>query len=260
MPTETEFLQPQWPAPAGVKALCSTRAGGVSVAPFDSLNVGQHVGDEPAHTAENRARFARALGATPVYLNQVHGWAVHQLSAADASATSPAVADAAITTQAGLACTVMVADCLPVLLCSTDGGVVGAAHAGWRGLCGADGFGVLEALHQEARALAGTQARWLVWLGPCIGPSAFEVGDEVRQAFLGAQEHAQDAFKPLKAGKWLANLPALAQQRLRALGLEAIYGNDGRLDWCTVHNPSRFFSHRRDGVSGRFAAAVWRCS
>jgi YfiH family protein len=155
-----------------------------------------------------------------------------------------------------LACTVMVADCLPVLFCDAQGRQVAAAHAGWRGLLGIQGKGILE----QAIATFGTQGAegLLAWLGPCIGPQAFEVGDEVRAAFVAATPGAAACFKPLSAGKWLADLPGLARQRLSALGIARTYGNDGGQDWCTVSNPSRFFSHRRDGVSGRMAASIWR--
>jgi len=149
----------------------------------------------------------------------------------------------------------MVADCLPLLWTDSRGSVVAAAHAGWRGLAGTRGLGVLEALVQ---ALQVPPADLMVWLGPCIGPDAFEVGDEVKAAFEAGQPAATACFRPLAAGKWLADLPALARLRLQALGVTRIYGNDGSLPWCTVSNPSRFFSHRRDRISGRLAACIWR--
>ena len=152
----------------------------------------------------------------------------------------------------------MVADCLPVLLCDAQGQWVAAAHAGWRGLLGAQGRGVLEAAVQTRFPSAQGPDQVMAWLGPCIGPHAFEVGDEVRQAFVAATPEAASCFQAHVPGKWMANLPALAGQRLRALGVSRIYGNDGSQDWCTVTQPSRFFSHRRDGVSGRMAASIWR--
>lgn len=241
---------PHWPAPARVQARCSERTGGVSAPPYDSLNLGDHVGDAAEAVAQNRARFTAELGARPVFLKQVHGWHVARLDGRTADGIE---ADACWTTEAGIACTIMVADCLPVLLADASGERVGAAHCGWRGLAGAQGRGVLEALHAAMQAGPDT----LAWLGPCIGPEAFEVGVEVREAFAERDSGAAQLFKPLGGGKFLADLPGLARRRLAALGVTAIYGNDGSTPWCTVSNPSRFFSHRRDRVSGRFAASIW---
>lgn len=246
---QSPVLVPEWPLPAGVQAACSTRAGGVSAPPYDSLNLGDHVGDAPAAVAENRQRWAQHLGARPVFLRQVHGNGVVVL---DAATPDGAEADACLTRERGVACTMMVADCLPVLLCDARGGLVGAAHAGWRGLAGpAGGPGVLEALvrHFEPQ-------HTLAWLGPCIGPAAFEVGPEVKAAFEAADPACGALFRPA-GGKWLADLPGLARRRLAALGVTRVHGNDGSEAWCTVANPSRFFSHRRDRVSGRFAASIW---
>ena len=247
---EQRFLTPDWPAPAGVRAVCATRLGGVSVAPYDSLNLGDHVGDEPAHVAANRVIFQQAIGSHPVFLNQVHGTGVVQLHAGSPDGT---VADACFTDQPGVACTVMVADCLPVLFASAQGNQVAAAHAGWRGLAGQGGVGILEA---TVRRLHANEV--IAWLGPCIGPQAFEVGDEVRAAFTATHALAHDCFKPLAPGKWLADLADLARLRLRALGIHQIHGNDSSAAWCTVGNASRFFSYRRDHVTGRFCASVWR--
>ena len=244
------MLTPDWPAPAGVRAICTTRTGGVSAAPYDGLNLGDHVGDAPARVAANRAIFQQAIGAHPVFLNQVHGTQVVTL---DASTPDGTVADACVTDQPGVACTVMVADCLPVLFTTADGCRVAAAHAGWRGLAGQGGVGILEA---TAKRLQANDI--LAWLGPCIGPQAFEVGDEVRAAFTATDAEAADCFKPLTQGKWLADLAALARLRLRALGISQIYGNDSSAAWCTVGNASRFFSYRRDRVTGRFCASIWR--
>ena len=255
-----DWLMPDWPAPAGVHAVCSTRAGGVSGAPYDSLNLGDHVGDDPAHVAANRAIFQQAIGAKPVFLNQVHGTQVLHL---DASTPNAAVADACLTDQPGLACTIMVADCLPVLLASVDGRWIAAAHAGWRGLAGSDGVGVLEETCKRLSALAlvnkeCVSTKIIAWLGPCIGPHAFEVGDEVRAALVAHDAQAAAMFEPLTPGKWLANLAGLARQRLAALGVTQVFGNDGSAEWCTATQPSRFFSHRRDRISGRLAVSIWR--
>lgn len=236
------------------------REGGVSPPPWDSLNLGDHVGDDAGRVAANRARFESRLdGARPVYLRQVHGVRCVELAPADGAVLQGAEADAAVTRHAGLACTVMVADCLPVLLCDARGRAVAAAHAGWRGLAA----GVLEqALQTLRRATGDDPGEVLAWLGPCIGPAAFEVGDEVRQAFTAQDAGAAALFQPAAAGKWWADLPGLARRRLSAQGLDRVWGNDGSPDWCTVTQSARFFSHRRDagrlGASGRFAAAIWR--
>ncbi|WP_431095842.1 peptidoglycan editing factor PgeF [Polaromonas aquatica] len=265
-----DWLIPDWPAPAGVRAVFTTRAGGVSPVPYDSLNLGDHVGDQPANVAANRDVLRRATGSHPVFLQQVHGSEVRVL---DTATPDGQKADACVTDQAGLACTIMVADCLPVLLASEDGAVVAAAHAGWRGLAGspAGPYGVLEAVYESFRALAQQKRaqaaiKTIAWLGPCIGPSAFEVGAEVKAAFEAAQPDAGRCFAPCGSGKYLADLPALARLRLKAMGIAQVYGNDGGDAWCTVRNPSRFFSHRRDagvagngfGTTGRMAACVWR--
>ena len=253
------MLAPDWPQPPGVLAACSLRAGGVSEAPYDSLNLGDHVGDAPEAVADNRRRFTAALGARPVFLKQVHGWKVARLDESSADGTE---ADACITTERGVACTIMVADCLPVLFADAHGKAVGAAHAGWRGLAGQGGQGVLEALWAAYWPLVAPSAREAglvtrAWLGPCIGPAAFEVGPEVRDTFVAADQGSIEMFRSGAEGKWLADLPGLARRRLERLGLIAIHGNDGSPEWCTVSNRSRFFSHRRDRVSGRFAASVW---
>lgn len=247
---------PEWPAPAGVRALCTTRDGGVSAAPFDSFNLGDHVRDEPAAVAANRAALAGLTApARPVFLQQVHGTAWIPL---DATTPDGAVADAALVTAPGVAATIMVADCLPVLFAHASGRAVAAAHAGWRGLLS----GVLEATLQALRAAAGP-GEVIAWLGPAIGPTAFEVGDEVHAAFVAADPAARAHFRThTTPGKWWADLPALARQRLRSAGVASVHGNDGSTAWCTVSQPSRFFSHRRDaarlGSTGRFAACIWR--
>jgi YfiH family protein len=254
-----DWIVPDWPAPASVRAVCSTRHGGASIPPYDSLNLGDHVGDDPVAVAHNRGVLARETGARPVFLQQVHGSGVVRLAAGTPDGTQ---ADGCLSTQPGLACTIMVADCLPVLFTDHQGRAVAAAHAGWRGLAGTGGVGVLETVSRALwNALPLPQAeaarQTIAWLGPCIGPGAFEVGDEVRQAFAAQQSGATEMFKPYAPGKWLADLQGLARLRLAALGITHVYGNDGSTPWCTVSNPSRFFSHRRDRVSGRFAASVW---
>lgn len=259
----TDWLVPEWPAPAGVNAAFTTRSGGQSRPPYDSLNLGTHVGDALANVQANRAVLQRAVGVRPVFLEQVHGTQVQTLAPDTPDGT---VADACLSTQPGLACTIMVADCLPILLCDSTGTWVAAAHAGWRGLAGQGGVGVVEstlaAIYGQKSALAHVEygqvaPEIIAWLGPCIGPRAFEVGDEVRQAFVGGSPAAEDCFVPAGPGKWWANLPALARLRLQAAGVNAVYGNDGSTPWCTVSKPSRFFSHRRDRVSGRLAACIW---
>jgi hypothetical protein len=254
-----DWLIPQWPAPGQVRSVCTTRAGGRSVGPYESLNLGDHVGDNPFAVGANRAMLHEAISARPVFLSQLHGIGVVELGRDTAHGTE---ADACITRERQVACTIMVADCLPVLFTDEQGSFVAAAHAGWRGLAGQAGIGVLESVShrflpqaQSERRAAAT--RTMAWLGPCIGPDAFEVGPEVKAAFEAHDPLASACFKPAGAGKWLADLAALARQRLRALGVTQIFGNDSGPSWCTVRNPSRFFSHRRDRVSGRMAACVW---
>ncbi len=267
-----DWLRPDWPAPAHVYALCTTRAGGSSTGAYASMNLGAHVGDLPVAVAANRARLAAALqtatpGARPVLLHQVHGAQAVQLSGA---MPDGAAADAAWADAAGLACTIMVADCLPVLFTDRLGRRVAAAHAGWRGLAG----GVLEEILKVFRppaldgisssainAVARDASEVLAWLGPCIGPSAFEVGEEVRAAFCKNDAAAEQHFAAQGGGKFLADLPALARQRLAVWGVTQVVGNDGSDAWCTFSQPSRFFSHRRDGNigggTGRMAACIW---
>lgn len=285
-----DWLSPDWPAPAGVHALCTARSGGVSTGPYASCNLGDHVGDDPAAVQANRTRLADTLrlvtpGASPVFLKQVHGNGVLALAQGMADG---AEADACVTTAAGVACTIMVADCLPVLLTHTSGAVVAAAHAGWRGLAGQGAQphqGVLETVFERFSALAldliasvainsvacvgnpassAVAAETLAWLGPCIGPTAFEVGGEVREAFCATDPAAAACFVPRAEypGKFLCDLAGLARLRLQALGITRIYGNDSSAPWCTVTNASRFFSHRygsaQGGGSGRFAACIWK--
>lgn len=242
-------MQPDWAAPAG--GWCSTREGGVSTGPYASLNLGTAVGDHPDAVAENRRRFgARLEGARPVWLRQVHGTRVLRLMPADLDRPPPE-ADACWTDQPGIACTVQVADCLPVLFATADGRGVAAAHAGWRGLAA----GVLEATVAALAAGTGAaSADMHAWLGPCIGPAQFEVGPEVAEAFAADAGCLTWQPRPDGDARWRADLPALARARLQRAGLRRISGGG----WCTVSDPSRFFSYRRDRITGRFAATVWR--
>lgn len=238
------MFQPDWPAPPGVNSLTTTREGGVSAAPWDSFNLGDHVGDDPGHVAANRARLRLKLPAEPGWLKQVHSNRVVELG----RDLNPE-ADAAFTRQSGRVCAVLTADCLPVLLCDRAGSVVAAAHAGWRGL--ADG--VLEA---TVAAMQVPPGDILAWLGAAIGPQAFEVGDEVRQAFIAQHPETAAAFVPHPAsapGKWLADIYQLARIHLNRVGVHAIYGG-GR---CTFTEVDSFYSYRRDGVTGRMASLIW---
>jgi YfiH family protein len=252
MPMHPDWLRPAWPVP-GVQSVMTTRAGGGSLAPWDTLNLGTAVGDDPEQVARNRALLQQATGADLVFLKQVHGTRVVRLAREHVRA--PVIeADACVSTEPGLACVVQVADCLPVLMAAPGG--VAAAHAGWRGLAG----GVLEAaLRDLCQATGSAPAEVVCWLGACIGPGAFEVGADVLEGF-GVQPAGADPsrFKPLRPGKWLANLPQLARDRLAAAGVTQVSGGE----WCTVQDRadgrSRFFSFRRDGVTGRMAAAIWR--
>lgn len=236
------FLIPDWPAPARVRALQTTRIGGVSAAPWNTLNLGGHVGDDPASLAANRSLLSPHLPAQPVWLQQVHGTAV-----VDAAVSEDDVeADAAFASAPGAVCAVMTADCLPVLFCDRAGSVVAAAHAGWRGLAA----GVLEA---TIAAMNVPPHELLAWLGPAIGPENFEVGDEVLAAFVADDPAARDAFKAKLPGKWLADIYHLARLRLQRAGVAEISGGG----FCTVADDERFFSYRRDRVTGRMATLIW---
>lgn len=264
------WLVPDWPAPAQVRALSTTRQGGVSAGPYGlaggaagGLNLGLHVGDDAAAVQANRARLEAVLPRAPRWLDQVHGCGVATAGQAGGAEPAPPRADACISVEAGQVCVVMTADCLPVLLCDRAGTVVGAAHAGWRGLCA----GVIEATLARmagARSGAGGAPGWLAWLGPAIGPAAFEVGAEVREAFLaeadaagrGEQAAVAAAFRAGAPGKYYADIHALARVRLARAGCHAVYGGDA----CTVADAERFYSYRRDGVTGRMATLVWLAS
>jgi YfiH family protein len=250
-----ETLAPDWRFP-DIDALMTTRAGGVSGGRYATMNVGVAVGDDPAAVAANRDRFAATLGAAPVFLRQVHGTRVVRIGSADAASGAPLHdADAAVTGERGVACVVQTADCLPVLLAASNGRAVGAAHAGWRGLAAGIVGATVAAVCAEAQCLPGDVD---AWLGACIGPDAFEVGADVLSAF-GAEPTAEGAGNRRFAAKgeggvkWLADLPGLARDSLRAAGVDRVTGGE----WCSVADASRFFSFRRDGVTGRMAAAVW---
>lgn len=236
------LIFPDWPAPPTVKSLQTTRQGGFSAMPYDSFNLGTHVGDAALTVVRNRMALSSRLPTEPVWLNQVHG--VRVVDAGQAACLPQA--DASFSNCPGAVCVVMTADCLPVLLCNEAGTVVGAAHAGWRGLCD----GVIE---RTVEAMGVAPQSLLAWLGPAIGPTAFEVGEEVRAAFLAHQPEADAAFVAGVPGKWLADIWQLARLRLGALGVQRVYG--GGL--CTYSDPSRFYSYRRDGVTGRMGAFIW---
>lgn len=237
-----DFFRPDWTVPANVCALQTLRTGGCSPAPWASLNLGDHVGDDPQRVATNRAELVSHLPAEPCWLRQVHG--TQTVDAAQAAKNSEA--DAAFARQSGVVCAVMTADCLPVLFCDRAGTVVAAAHAGWRGLCA----GVLE---QTIAAMQVAPQDILVWLGPAIGPENFEVGDEVRAAFIAQDLACSAAFIEHGPGKWLADLYALARRRLKLAGIDAVSGGG----MCTVDDADRYFSYRRDGVTGRMATLIW---
>lgn len=237
-----ELVVPDWPAPPNVHAFVTTRTGGVGTGPFDSFNLGDHVGDAPAAVAANRRLLRAQLPAEPVWLRQVHG--TRCVNAADARAGVEA--DAAFARAAGVVCAVLTADCLPVLLCDEAGMVVAAAHAGWRGLAA----GVIEA---TVATLGVPGEQLMAWLGPAIGPQHFEVGGEVREIFVAHDPHAAHAFVARPHGKWLCDIYLLARQRLSALGIRRITS----ADFCTVRDARQFFSYRRDGVTGRMTSLIW---
>lgn len=238
----TGAMIPDWPAPACVRAMMTTRTGGVSTGPYASFNLGLHVGDDPQSVAQNRQRLCAQLPAAPLWLDQVHGTTVVEADAAPAGIR----ADAAFTSRHHTVCAVQTADCLPVLLCDREGSQVAAAHAGWRGLAA----GILEA---TVRAMKTPPDRLLAWLGPAIGPQAFEVGEEVRAAFTQEDPHAANAFVAHGESKWLADIFLLARQRLQRAGVTCVHGGTA----CTFSDAQRWFSHRRDRITGRMAALIW---
>lgn len=250
-----DWIVPAWPAPAGVHALFTTRAGGVSPPPWGAgpqrdggMNLGLGSGDQPARVLANRARLRLALPGDPAWLKQVHG---AQVVDADAPHASTPTADASTALAAGAVCVVMVADCLPVLLADAQGRGVAAAHAGWRGLAA----GVLQATVARLRErLAAPSATVVAWIGPAIGPQRFEVGAEVREAMRAQLPQADAAFVAGRPGKFFADLPSLARQALAQVGVTQVTGGA----WCTASDAERFFSYRRDAETGRHAALVWR--
>jgi len=238
------WLTPDWPAPANVRAVITTRLGGVSAGPYQSWNLGDHVGDEAHAVARNREILRQSLGlpGQPHWLSQVHGCTV-----AETATSVPGIeADAVCARRPGEVCAVLTADCLPLLICDRTGGRVCAVHAGWRGLAA----GVIEA---ALARLERPGPELLVWLGPAIGPAAFEVGDEVYSAFVDQAGEARAAFRPGRTGRWLADLYLLARQRLARQGVGYVGGGE----YCTVTDSERFFSYRRDGVTGRMASLIW---
>lgn len=238
------LIVPEWPAPANVRAVFTTRENGFSSGVYQGLNLGALVGDAQESVEKNRRQLQQQLGLTnpPLWLTQVHGTDIFQ---AEESLSVPPVADGAVSHTRELALTVMTADCLPVLFCNKAGTVIATAHAGWRGLCA----GILE---KTIEAMQVAPDELLAWIGPTIGPTAFEVGNEVKTAFVDYAAEAEQAFKP-QGEKWLANLFMLARQRLQAAGVTAIYGGD----LCTFSDPQRFYSYRRDGQTGRMAGLIW---
>ena len=237
----SDFIIPNWPAPKNVKALQTNRHGGASLAPYHSLNLGSHVGDNPMHVAHNRQLLSQFVPSEPVWLNQVHG--INVVDAANTDCVPDA--DASFTTRKNVVCVTMTADCLPILVCDTAGTMVASIHAGWRSLCD----GVVEA---TVAKLAAKPADLMAWLGPAIGPNAFEVGAEVRAQFMAKDEKAELAFKQHN-DKYLADIYKIATQRLNNLGITQIYGGGE----CTFTDEKRFFSFRRDGATGRMATLIW---
>lgn len=238
------WIVPDWPAPGGVHAFVTTRAGGFSSGEYASLNLGLRSGDDHALVVRNRLEVARHLPEMPQWLAQVHGTEVARLE--DLGASEVPRADTAITSAAERVCAVLTADCMPLLLCDESGATVAAAHAGWRGLAA----GVIE---RAVAAFGSDPASLLAWMGPTIGPEAFEVGTEVREAFLAADPQADEAFRAHRPGKYLADLYHLARQRLARCGVERIHGGG----YCTLAEGERFFSYRRAPKSGRMGAFIW---
>jgi YfiH family protein len=245
--SDIEIITPDWKAPPGVRAAFTLRRGGVSTGAYESLNIASHVGDVPAAVLENRKRVRAELmlPAEPVWLEQIHGVAVADLD----QALPLRRADAAVAHIPDRICAIQVADCMPVLFATHDGLRIGAAHAGWRGLAG----GVLEGTVAAMHCMPG---RLIAWLGPCIGPENFEVGDDVREAFISRDSQVQDAFERNARGRWQCDLYAIARRKLSRLGIADVRGGG----WCTFSEPVRFFSYRRDGQCGRMAAFIWRDS
>ncbi len=235
-------IVPDWPAPKNVRVIQTTRNGGVSVSPYDNFNLGDHVGDSPHAVAHNRQLLASIMPGEPVWLQQVHGNTVVDAVGAECLP----LADATITRHRGMVCVVMTADCLPVLLCDEAGTVVGAAHAGWKGLAA----GVIES---TVHAMNIAPHKLLAWFGPAISQRAFEVGEEVKNMFVAQHAQASEAFLPGVNGKWMADIYLLAHQRLHGLGVSRVYGGER----CTYSESASFFSYRRDGITGRMGTFIW---
>jgi len=248
------FIKPIWSAPDCVQALVTTRQGGISSPPYDSLNLGDHVGDQSSRVLANRQILKKHLPSEPIWLNQIHGTVVSTPFSRAQKMSRPFEADAAVTNIPGEVLAIMTADCLPVLFSTSEGLVVGAAHAGWRGLCD----GVLENTVAKMLELAHESAAKdvIAWMGPAIGPESFEVGEDVVGRFQEVGLHdISKSFLPIanKPGKYLADIYQLARDRLGAVGVNAVFGGGA----CTVKDRERFFSYRRDGVTGRFASLIW---
>lgn len=243
---DADLIFPDWPAPSNVKALQTTRIGGVSDGLYASLNLGDHVGDDPLKVAANRQRLNQYVPSEPLWLNQVHG--IEVVNAATASCLP--FADAAYSRASNTVCTVMTADCLPLLMCDENGITVAAIHAGWRSLLD----GVIEA---TVKAMQLPSQSLMAWMGPAIGPQAFEIGAEVRDGFIARDRQSAAAFQQISADKWLGDIYLLARQRLDKMGVERIYGSGVNEDYCTYTDQARFFSFRRDGATGRMASMIW---
>lgn len=248
------FIKPQWPAPQQVHSFVTTRSGGISNEPYDTLNLGDHVGDQSPRVLANRQILRKHLPSEPLWLNQTHSTQVSTPQSRTQSQTKPFEADAAVTNILNEVLVIMTADCLPVLLTSSDGLMVGAAHAGWRGLCD----GILENTVSAMQELdSGSKPQdFMAWLGPAIGPDSFEVGEDVLEIYQASGLHdVTQSFVPIadKPGKYLANIYQLARDRLESVGIRSIFGGQ----MCTVKDQEHFFSYRRDGVTGRFASLIW---
>jgi polyphenol oxidase len=241
MSLPSDWIIPDWPAPKNLRALITTKAGGVSTGAYASMNLGDHVGDDAQLVKQNRAALKKYLPAEPCWLRQVHGTSVLSLE----KYSEPVEADASVTQESNVICAIMTADCLPVLLCDESGITVGAAHAGWRGLCN----GVIE---KTVAAMQCKPANLMAYLGPAIGPKKFEVGSEVREAFMRHDIQADKAFSKIAGNKFLADIYELARQRLRQASVTRIYGGE----FCTFDD-ERFFSFRRDKITGRMASLIW---
>jgi len=246
----SNFIIPNWPAHSNVKALQTARAGGISLAPYDSLNLGSHVNDDPFHVAHNRQLLSQFVPSEPIWLNQVHG--INVVGAANTTCVPDA--DASYTSRKNVVCVTMTADCLPILVCDTAGTIVASIHAGWRSLCD----GVIEATILTMRTKMPVDSNQLMaWLGPAIGPNAFEVGSDVRAQFIAKDAQAELAFKP-HGDKLLCDIYKIATQRLNNLGVTKIYGGGQESEpWCTFTDEKRFFSFRRNGETGRMATLIW---